>query len=32
MGWKMNKAVKILADEYLVRIEHTTSFSGATAN
>lgn len=32
MGWKMNKAVKILADEYMVRIEHTTSFSGATAN
>lgn len=32
MGWKMNKAVKILADEYMVRIEHSTSVAGAAAN
>lgn len=32
MGWKMNKAVRILADEYMVRIEHSTSVTGAAAN
>ena len=30
MGWKLNKVAKILTQEYMVRIEHVTSF-GATA-
>lgn len=29
MGWKMNKAVRILAQERLLRIEHTATFSSA---
>lgn len=32
MGWKMNKAAKILAPERLLRIEHTSSFTDAEAN
>lgn len=30
MGWKLNKVAKVLAPEYMVRIEHVTSF-GASA-
>lgn len=32
VGWKMNKVAKILAQERLVRIEHTTTYSEAVAN
>lgn len=32
MGWKLNKVAKILAQERMLRIEHTSTFSDATAN
>lgn len=33
MGWKLNKAAAILTEEYMVRIEHTTTFGqSAEAN
>lgn len=32
MGWKLNKVAKILTEEYMVRIEHTSSFTTAEAN
>lgn len=32
VGWKMNKAVRILAQERLLRIEHTSTFTSAVAN
>lgn len=32
MGWKLNKVAKILAQERMLRIEHTSTFPDATAN
>lgn len=32
MGWKLNKVAKILTEEYMVRIEHTSTFTSAEAN
>ena len=32
MGWKLNKVAKILTEEYMVRIEHTSTFTTAEAN
>lgn len=32
VGWKLNKAVAVLAPQYIVRIEHATSFGATAAN
>lgn len=31
-GWKLNKTAKILTEEYMVRIEHTSDYQDAEAN